>query len=89
RTGVKVLAVNPGPVHTEWQQVAGYDETGAEMMPGAIEADQVVREALRAFERGRRALVPGRFFRNFMRANNLTPRGIRVRVAERMYRPKR
>ena len=47
-TDVKVLAVNPGPVPTEWQQVAGYEAVGGEMMPGAIEADQVVREALAA-----------------------------------------
>jgi uncharacterized protein len=87
-TGVKVLSVNPGPVPTEWQQVAGYEEAGGEMMPGAIEAEQVVDEALRAFDRGSRAVVPGRFFRNFMRLNNATPRGIRVRIAERMYRPK-
>jgi hypothetical protein len=88
-TGVKALSVNPGPVPTEWQQVAGYDEVGGEMMPGAIEADQVVREALQAYDRGSRAIVPGRFFRNFMRLNGTTPRGVRVRVAERMYRPKR
>jgi short-subunit dehydrogenase len=88
-TGVKALAVNPGPVHTEWQQVARYDEVGGEMMPGAIEADQVVREALRAYDKDRRSLVPGRFFRNFMRVNNATPRGVKVRVAERLYRPKK
>jgi uncharacterized protein len=88
-TGVKALAVNPGPVPTEWQQVAGYEEVGGEMMPGAIEAEQVVEESLRAFDADKRSLVPGRFFRNFMRANNATPRGIRVRVAERLYRPKR
>jgi uncharacterized protein len=87
-TGVKALAVNPGPVPTEWQQVARYEEMGGEMMPGAIEADQVVREALAAYDRDKRSMVPGRFFRNFMRMNNATPRGIRVRVAERMYRPK-
>lgn len=88
RTGVKVLSVNPGPVHTEWQQVAGYDETGAEMMPGAIEADQVVAEALRAYDRGKRSMVPGRFFRNFMRINAPAPRALKLRVSERMYRPK-
>jgi hypothetical protein len=87
-TGVKALAVNPGPVPTEWQQVAQYDEAGGEMMPGAIEADQVVAEALRAYDRGRRSLVPGRFFRNFMRMNNASPRGLRIRVTERLYRPK-
>jgi short-subunit dehydrogenase len=88
-TGVRALAVNPGPVPTEWQQVAGYEEAGGEMMPGAIDAEQVVEESLRAFDADKRSLVPGRFFRNFMRANNATPRGIRVRVAERLYRPKR
>jgi short-subunit dehydrogenase len=87
-TGVKMLAVNPGPVPTEWQQVAGYEETGAEMLPGKIEADQVVREALRAYDRDRRSLVPGRFFRNFMRINNATPKALKLRVSERLYRPK-
>ena len=88
-TGVKVLSINPGPVPTEWQQVAGYDEAGGEMMPGAIEADQVVREGLRAYERGKRSLVPGRFFRNFMRFNATAPRAVKLRVSERMYRPKK
>jgi short-subunit dehydrogenase len=87
-TGVKMLAVNPGPVPTEWQQVAGYEESGAEMMPGKIEADQVVREALKAYDRGKRSLIPGRFFRNFMRINAPAPRAVKLRVSERMYRPK-
>jgi uncharacterized protein len=88
-TGVKALAVNPGPVPTEWQQVAGYDEVGGEMMPGAIEADQVVREALAAYDRDKRSMVPGRFFRNFMRLNAPAPRALKLRVSERLYRPKR
>jgi uncharacterized protein len=87
-TDVRALAVNPGPVPTEWQQVAGYEEAGGEMMPGAIEADQVVREALRSYDRGRRSMVPGRFFRNFMRVNSVTPKALKIRVSERMYRPK-
>jgi len=87
-TGVKALSVNPGPVPTEWQQVAGYDESGGEMMPGAIEADQVVREGLRAYDRGKRSMVPGRLFRNFMRLNATAPRAVKLRVSERMYRPK-
>ncbi len=87
-TGVKVLAVNPGPVHTEWQQVAGYDAVGGEMMPGAIEAEQCVREALEAYDRGKRSMVPGRFFRNFVRLNAPAPRALKIAVAERLYRPK-
>ncbi len=88
-TGVKALAVSPGPVPTEWQQVARYDEVGGEMMPGKIEADQVVREALRAYDRDKRSMVPGLFFRNFMRLNNVTPNAIKLRVSERLYRPRR
>ncbi len=88
-TGVRALAVNPGPVPTEWQQVAGYQEVGGEMMPGAIEADQVVREALRAYDRGKRSMIPGRFFRNFMRFNRTAPKGLKLRVSERMYRPRK
>jgi uncharacterized protein len=88
-TGVKALAVNPGPVPTEWQQVAGYDDVGGEMMPGAIEADQVVSEALHSYDRGKRSMVPGRFFRNFMRLNSVTPRNVKLAVSERMYRPKK
>jgi uncharacterized protein len=88
-TGVKALAVNPGPVPTEWQQVAGYEDVGGEMMPGAIPADQVVREGLEAYDKGRRAMVPGRFFRNFMRLNAVTPRRVKLEVSERMYRPRK
>ena len=87
-TGVKMLAVNPGPVPTEWQQVAGYEEAGAEMMPGAIEADQVVSEALRAYDArqaldGPRPLLPQLHARQ-----QRHPARLQLRVAERMYRPK-
>lgn len=86
-SGVRVLAVNPGPVPTEWQQVAGYGE-GDEEMPGAIEAEQVVREALAAYDKGRRSLVPGRYFRNFMRVGAVVPRALKLAITERRYRPK-
>ena len=85
-TGVRCLAVNPGPVPTEWQRVAGFDDS--QTLPGAIEAEQCVREALAAYERGARSIVPGRTFRWMMRAGKLSPRGIQLRVMERAYRPK-
>jgi uncharacterized protein len=85
-TGVSVLAVNPGPVPTEWQQVAGYDERTA-TMPGKISAEQVVREALAAYDKGRRSIIPGRTFRWIMRGTKLGSRGTSLRVTERIYRP--
>ncbi|MGI8460547.1 MAG: SDR family NAD(P)-dependent oxidoreductase, partial [Solirubrobacterales bacterium] len=44
-TGVKAMSVNPGPVPTEWQEVAAAKDGAIAKMPGVIEADQVVRES--------------------------------------------
>lgn len=85
-TGVRCLAVNPGPVPTEWQEVAGWDEMTK--APGTISAEQCVRESLAAYDREARSLVPGALFRWAMRATALPPRALGLRVAERMYRPK-
>ena len=84
-SGVRVLAVNPGPVRTEWQQVAGYDE-GTSTMPGKIGPEQVVSEALEAYDKGRRSIITGRVFRWIMRGN-VGPRAVKLRVTERIYRP--
>jgi short-subunit dehydrogenase len=86
-TGVRVLAVNPGPVPTEWQHVAGYEPGRVSVVPGRIEAEQVVQESLAAYDRGRRSVIPGRTMRWVIRATR-APRSIQLRVAERLYRPK-
>jgi uncharacterized protein len=83
-TGVRCLAVNPGPVKTEWQEVAGIEES--QIPPGMISAEQCVRESLSAFERGSRSLVPGTMFRWMMRAAR-GPRAVKLRIMERQYRP--
>ncbi len=51
-----------------------------------IDADQVVRESLAAYDAGKRSIIPGRTFRWFMRFSSLGPRPLQLRVAERMYR---
>jgi uncharacterized protein len=88
-TGVRALCVNPGPVPTEWQQMAGYEPDHLPPVPGKISAEQVARESLRAFERGRRTIIPGFMIRWFMRINKPSPQSIKLRVVERMYRPDR
>jgi short-subunit dehydrogenase len=88
-TGVRVLCVNPGPVPTEWQQVAGYEPGYLPPVPGAISAEQVARESLRAFDRGSRTIIPGSVIRWYMRVNSPAPVGVKLRVLERMYRPAR
>jgi short-subunit dehydrogenase len=88
-TGVRALCVNPGPVPTEWQQVAGYEPDYLPPVPGKISAEQVARESVRAFERGRRTIIPGFVIRWYMRINKPAPVPIKLRVLERMYRPDR
>jgi uncharacterized protein len=88
-TGVKVLCVNPGPVPTEWQEAAGYEPGYLPPVPGKIEADQVASESLRAFDKGRRSLIPGTVMRWSMRLNKPAPLPLKLRVVERMYRPDR
>ncbi len=88
-TGVRALCVNPGPVPTEWQQVAGYAPDYVPPVPGKISAAQVASESLRAFDRGRRTIVPGFVIRWYMRLNAPAPLPIKLRVIERMYRPSR
>ncbi len=83
-TNVRCLAVNPGPVRTEWQEVAGIEES--QIPPGMISAEQCVSEALAAYERKARSLVPGTMFRWMMRTAH-APRAVKLRIMERQYRP--
>ena len=84
-TGVRCMSVNPGPVPTEWQGIAGIDP--AQIPPGKIEAERVVRESLAAYDRDARSFVPGTMMRWMMRAA-VGPRAIKLRVMERAYRPR-
>ena len=86
-TGVKALCVNPGPVPTEWQEVAGYEPDYLPPVPGKISAEQVARESLAAFDEGKRSIIPGAVIRWYMRVNSPAPVGLKLRVLERMYRP--
>lgn len=73
-TGVSVTQICPGPVKTEFEEVAG-NPVG--MPPPAfltLDADQCARESLRAFERGRAMHVPGFVMRVLMLMNGQTPR---------------
>src|SRR5262249_29584981 len=85
-TGVRTTVVNPGPVRTEWQGVAGYDED-TPIPPGLISAEQCVTDALEAYDHSKRSTITGRFIPWVTRATH-APTGSKLRVAERMYRPK-
>lgn len=72
--GVTVTQVCPGPVDTEFEDVAG-NFTGQEVPSIVrISAEQCARESLRGFARGRALVVPGLVMRLVMWSGAWTPR---------------
>jgi short-subunit dehydrogenase len=88
-TGVRVCALCPGPVHTEFQEVAkrpgGQRENGPEFVHVSVE--QVVRDALTGLESDRPLVIPGLPMKIVMFLVRITPMSI-LRWASR-FSPKR
>jgi hypothetical protein len=83
---VRVLCVNPGPVPTEAQEVAGYESGHLPPVPGKISAERVAGVASRL--RARPAHDHTRPSDPLVHAHNKpSPLSIKLRVTERMYRP--
>lgn len=86
-TGVSVCTLCPGPVHTEFQQVAkrpsGQLETGPEFVHVSVE--RVVRDALAALEADRPLVIPGLAMKIGMFLVRVTPMPI-LRWASRRSR---
>jgi uncharacterized protein len=91
-SGVTVTSVMPGPVRTGFQEAsdAGYF---AERLPGMTikPAERVAEDALRAVERGRRAIIPGGpLVKMAFGPNRFAPRSLQLGVGKRlMARPDR
>jgi uncharacterized protein len=77
-TGVSVCALCPGPVHTEFQEVAkrpgGQRENGPEFVHVSVE--QVVRDALTGLEADRPLVIPGLPMKIVMFVMRITPMSI-------------
>ena len=84
-TGVVVTQVCPGPVDSEFDQIAGSagGMTGGPPQFLRISAAQCAREALAGFDRGVPLVFPGRAYRIAMRALPLLPRELSRRQAAR------
>jgi short-subunit dehydrogenase len=84
-TGVGVMALCPGATRTEFQAVAGNDDT----MPSFLymEADAVVAQALRAARKNRSIYVNGALNRAMTASQRLAPRWLVSKIAGMIYRP--
>jgi short-subunit dehydrogenase len=87
-SGVRVTALCPGPVATEFGEVAGYRGRQVEP-PGRLGADEVARFGLDALRRGKVVAVPGRLYRATSVAAQLLPRALVRRVSGAVLRPAR
>jgi hypothetical protein len=85
-TGVRILALCPGPVRTEFQAVANNDSP---LVPrfAYMSADTVVEQALSALARGRTVRINGFFNLVAATVACLAPRRIVTAIAGRIYRP--
>lgn len=81
-SGVRVMALCPGYIHTEFHERAGLNMSG---IPDWLwtDADDVVRDALRALRRGKAVCVPGRQYKAITAVARHAPRALVRRVAPR------
>jgi short-subunit dehydrogenase len=83
-TGVRVLALCPGFVRTEFHERAGIDADRSNDT-WWLEVDDVVQQAMEDLRRGKVISVPGRAYRALVAGTHLVPRDV-VRRAERFRR---
>jgi short-subunit dehydrogenase len=86
-SGVQVSALCPGPVRTEFTDVARRKPTGpapTEPELAHVPVDQVVADALHGIERGQAIIIPGLLMKFGMLLVRLTPLPV-LRVANRFF----
>jgi hypothetical protein len=79
---VRVMAMCPGFVHTEFHERAGMDVSG---IPDILwlDADRVVSDALRDLRKGVLVSVPGAQYKTLVGLGKLVPRNLAGRLSSR------
>ena len=85
RHGVSVTALCPGPVDTE---LFDRNDHPVERLPRPLwlQADRVAAAGLEGLDRNRRVVIPGAMIRAGSPVMRLTPRGLSLRLVERIFR---
>jgi short-subunit dehydrogenase len=86
-TGVTVTAVCPGPVKTEFTEVAGVGGV-EERTPGAVwmSAEEIARQAVDGARNDKRVVVPGVLNRATALAGQHSPRAVALPLISRIWR---
>jgi uncharacterized protein len=86
KRGIRVLAVCPGPVDTNFFKVAGGQRRGAKTK---VSPERVVAASLRALERGKSIVIPGwSIWLSSQVASRLFPRSLSTRLVGWVTRPR-
>ena len=90
--GVTVTALAPGPVDTDFWQIAGWEVQGGKSferaVPGTlISPEQAARAGVEGLEHGERVVVPGLPIRAAMLASRYIPHMVKLPALERFMRP--
>ena len=86
-TGVSVTVLCPGPVKTEFDEVAGFGESFEDLAPRVmiVPAAQVAAAAVEGLERGRSVVIPGVANAVLAQAGRLAPRRVLVPMMAQFY----
>lgn len=84
-TGVRVMALCPGPTTSEFGEVAGMGDQ-IERTPGHTSPEQVVAGGLRAWDAGRTVVVPGATTRFMTSVLQRAPQSVTRRAMARLLR---
>jgi short-subunit dehydrogenase len=84
-TGVTATALCPGPVKTEFVDVAGFQ--GVDRMPDRFwsKAEDVAKAGIKGLDQGKRVVIPGALNRASALGGQHAPRSILVRAAARVH----
>jgi short-subunit dehydrogenase len=90
-SGVTVTALAPGPVTTEFWDVAGWQAGGqafekAVPRPAWVTAEETAKAGVKGLADGRRVVVPGLQIRTAMLAARYVPHAIKLPAIERVLR---
>jgi uncharacterized protein len=90
--GVTVTALAPGPVETEFWEIAGWETSSGKSferaVPGTlITPQQAARAGVEGLEHGERVVVPGLPMRVGMLASRYIPHALKLPALERFMRP--
>jgi uncharacterized protein len=80
KSGVRVMALCPGPVRTEFDTIAGTQDYMRVAGAMTMDVDRCVAVALRAFDRGSTICVPGFLNATMAQGTRITPRFVMRRM---------